>query len=369
MKIREMKFSDYKQISKIAIQNNLKIYKYDDWKSLWSKNPFYIKKNRNWSKGWVIEIDNKIIGFLGNFPMLYYIFGKKYVTAVSTCWIVKKRFRKYSALLINEYFKQKNIDIFLTTTASITTGLFYKAYGGQNILSTEYKEDLLFIFKLDKVLLAFLNKINFSKKKIYILKYIFFFLRPITFIPSLLINLYYFILTKRIKKKFLIYNSFNKEFNLLWDDLKKKNKTFNLIRNKEWLNYHFEHYRKSNKIFIIVNKTRGKILSYCILIEKINIKLNIKKLCLVDFLSLKQNNDCIDLIKYCIKFANLNNYDYLEIIGFNANKRKIIKNFHPFVRRFKQSRFCYVAKNQFLKKKLINTKNLDFSMIDGDSII
>ena len=36
MKIREMKFSDYK-ISKIAIQNNLKIYKYDDWKSLWSK--------------------------------------------------------------------------------------------------------------------------------------------------------------------------------------------------------------------------------------------------------------------------------------------------------------------------------------------
>ena len=44
----------------------------------------------------------------------------------------------------------KNIDIF-QQNASITTGLFYKAYGGQNILSTEYKEDLLFIFKLNKV--------------------------------------------------------------------------------------------------------------------------------------------------------------------------------------------------------------------------
>ena len=185
----------------------------------------------------------------------------------------------------------------------------------------------------------------------------------------MLINLYYFILTRSIDNNFLIYNSFNKEFDLLWEDLKKKHKTFDFIRNKDWLNYHFEHYKKSNKIFIIVDKDKNKINSYCILIEKINIKLNLRKLCLVDLLSLKQNNNYKNLIKFCIKFAKLNGYDYLEIIGFNPSKRKIIKKFFPFVRKFQQSRFCYFTKNDFLKNKLNNSEHLDFSMIDGDSII
>ena len=67
MMIREMQFSDYEQISKIAMQNNLNIYNYHDWKNLWLMNPFYKKNNINWIKGWVIEIENKIVGFLGNF--------------------------------------------------------------------------------------------------------------------------------------------------------------------------------------------------------------------------------------------------------------------------------------------------------------
>ena len=39
MIIREMQFSDYEQISKIAMQNNLNIYNYHDWKNLWLMNP------------------------------------------------------------------------------------------------------------------------------------------------------------------------------------------------------------------------------------------------------------------------------------------------------------------------------------------
>ena len=74
-------------------------------------------------------------------------------------------------------------------------------------------------------------------------------------------------------------------------------------------------------------------------------------------------------IKFSIKLAQNNGYDCLEIVGFNLNKRNIIKKFMPFSRKFKHSRYCYYTSNSFLLKNLKDSTNLDFSMIDGDAII
>jgi len=265
--------------------------------------------------------------------------------------------------LMNEYFNQKKVDLFFATTANLTTNMAYKIYRGQCISFNEYNEDLLFIFKLNKIF-----DILIKENK---LKFIFYLLKPIISICNYLINIYYFIVTRNIENNYSIYNSFNKDFDLLWKNLKKNNKTFNFIRNKNWLNYHFEYYKKSNKIFIIVDKSNNKIInSYSILIEKHNVKLNLKKLCLVDIISLNNNDkDYNNLIKFCINLTKLKGYDYLEIVGFNTNKRKTIKKFFPFIRKFKYSRYCYFTTNKFLKNKLANPQHLDFSMIDGDAII
>ena len=50
------------------------------------------------------------------------------------------------------------------------------------------------------------------------------------------------------------------------------------------------------------------------------------KLCLVDLVSLYDNDhNYKTLIKFSIKLAQQKNYDYLEIVGFNPKKRKIIR--------------------------------------------
>ena len=41
---------------------------------IWNKNPAYKK---GWPIGWVLESNKKIVGYLGNIPLNYYLAGKK----------------------------------------------------------------------------------------------------------------------------------------------------------------------------------------------------------------------------------------------------------------------------------------------------
>ena len=362
MNLREVKLSDYNNICKVVYNNNLDIYDFKSWQDIWLLNPYYKKIKNEWTKGWVLEHKKKIVGYFGSFPMLYDFLGKEYIVAVATCWVVENKFRNYSMLLIEAYFKQKNVDVFLSSTANETGSHVFKAFQGNNINFKEYNENLLFIFNHFKLIKNF----KIVKK----LKFIFFVLKPIINFFSFIINFYYFITVKNINNNIVIYESFNDEFDYFWNKLKKNKNTFNFKRNKEWLNWHFNYYIKNNKIYIITEKNNNKITSYCILIEKNNDKLQLKKLCLVDLISLNDNNNNYKkLIKFSIKLAKQKKYDYLEIVGFNSNKRKIIKKFFPFYRKFKHSRYCYYTSNDFLLKSLKNSKNLDFSMIDGDAIM
>ena len=110
MKIREITFDDYEGISELVYKNNLYIYSFKYWKDLWLLNPYYKNINNKWVKGWVLEHDKKIVGFLGNFPMVYNFLRKDYIVAVATCWITAEKYRNYSLLLMKAYFNQKNID-------------------------------------------------------------------------------------------------------------------------------------------------------------------------------------------------------------------------------------------------------------------
>ena len=107
MNIREIKFNDYEKISELVYSNNLYIYSSKYWQDLWLLNPYYKNINNKWIKGWVLEHKNKIVGFLGNFPMVYSFLGKDYIVAVATCWVTGKKYRNYSLLLMKAYFNQK----------------------------------------------------------------------------------------------------------------------------------------------------------------------------------------------------------------------------------------------------------------------
>ena len=55
------------------------------------------------------------------------------VYLIFTTWVVNTKYRSTSLLLLTEYFKQNNIDIFINTTANYETYKIWKAMGANSV--------------------------------------------------------------------------------------------------------------------------------------------------------------------------------------------------------------------------------------------
>jgi hypothetical protein len=81
---------------------------FDLW---WSSNPAYTDQ---FPRGWVLEHNASIVGFIGNIPVKFLIRGEVHIAAVANSWYVDPSVRGlYSLRLFNEYLKQKNASLFL----------------------------------------------------------------------------------------------------------------------------------------------------------------------------------------------------------------------------------------------------------------
>ncbi len=62
------------------------------------------------------DAEQKIVGYLGNIPLSYEFEGEKLFVATTHAWVVDSRYRSYSILLLDYFFNQKSVDLYLTTT-------------------------------------------------------------------------------------------------------------------------------------------------------------------------------------------------------------------------------------------------------------
>lgn len=77
----------------------------------WAQNPAYTPQI---PRGWVLENDAQIAGFIGNIPVRVLVRGEVKIAAASSSWFVDPSVRGMSSLrLFNEFMKQKQASLFL----------------------------------------------------------------------------------------------------------------------------------------------------------------------------------------------------------------------------------------------------------------
>jgi hypothetical protein len=115
----------------------------------WKLNPAFTEQ---FPRGWIIEENNVIIGFLGNIPTKFLIRGEMKIAAASNSWYVDPSVRGLLSLrLFNEFMKQKNVDLYL-----------FKA-------EDESLRDIMFKYKFEEYILPLSQKEYFfiiDKKKV-----------------------------------------------------------------------------------------------------------------------------------------------------------------------------------------------------------
>ena len=363
MHLRRVLFKDHYKIKLLFKRNNLVLLDFERWKNLWEKNPF-LKNKKSWTKGWVIEQNNNIVGHFGSFPTKYVLKNKSYICSVLFGWVVDKKFRSHSILLLKKFFMQKDVDFFLGTTTNIKAGKIMSALKAKQIPLKQLNYSYFIIFNLNNILRFIIKRKYFFLNKI-ISKFL-------SFLLSIFFN-------KKInfwENNFNVNNIIKCEkidtrFDHIWKNLKNTKKNQLLFqRDKNCLKWYLNYFLKKNKAWIFLSVDKKKINGYAICIEQSNQKDGLKRAFLIDLVSFSKKNDVSrNLIGSSIKEAKKRNCDIFEFKFFDKSKISDIKFFKAFKRKLLSNTFYYKPNNRKLKKILNKEKFWAPTYLDGDSVI
>ena len=360
MTIRKANLNDYEKIKSLHIRNRLKILDKNKWISLWKDNPLINNSKENFPIGWVLEQNSQVVGFIGNIVKEYYLRNKRVLVACSHAWVVDEKFRLDSIRLMNIFFLQDYIDIFITTTPNKTTEKFFLRYGAKKIPIKSFNENHFLILNVKKFLDVFFLYKNF---KIY---------KPILNIISFLFKITFY---KKIyhwekfeqKKKIQLKYDFSDEFENFWSEIKNKNNNFLMSKSNNWLNWHIKFLKKP---WIVYIKDNNKILGFALCCERNNNELNLKRISIIDIVSKNGNNEIyLSLLQGTIKKSFDLGYEIIEMTGTSYEKKLFFSKFKTFKRKVSNYLFYYYSRDLKLVEDLKNENLWDTSLLDGDSFL
>jgi hypothetical protein len=115
IKLREVEDTDLNPLADFLLQGfpskmtkKLWLQKFEFW---WATNPAYSDLI---PRGWILEKDQEILGFLGNIPIKFMVKNEVRIGVASNSWYVDPSIRGiYSLSLFNKFIRQKNVSLLL----------------------------------------------------------------------------------------------------------------------------------------------------------------------------------------------------------------------------------------------------------------
>ena len=117
MLIEKILFEDFEKIIELNHRNNLNTLRKQIGK-IYGKKILISHLNKDWTIGWKLVDENKIVGTCLNIPFLFEFNNKEILAAVCSNYVIDKKYRSYSLKLRHLFLNQKNIDLFITNSAN-----------------------------------------------------------------------------------------------------------------------------------------------------------------------------------------------------------------------------------------------------------
>ena len=132
-RLRPARLDDYPAVARLKAMNGLGTMPGRDWESLCADNPLRGRLGA-WPLGWVLEEPTgRLVGSLANVPTLYVYKGSELVAANGHAWVVDPEYRGVALWLMDEYFGQEGVDLFVNTTVNARAEAPFGAFGSARV--------------------------------------------------------------------------------------------------------------------------------------------------------------------------------------------------------------------------------------------
>ncbi len=362
LKSRQATFDDYDQVTALASRYGLKPETREEWLHLWTNNPLY-HQLPNWPIGWVFENeDHRVVAYIGNVPLLYELAGQRLIATSGRALVVDIPYRSYSFPLLHQFFKQKEVDLFLDTTVNPEASKVHEVFRAMRVPMGTWNEAAFWITNYRGFSASVL-----ATKEFRAAKWLGYPLSAGLFLRDRIEGRFWKTRCNGIEPSFC--SQFDEPFEDFWQQLRLKfPKRLLANRSREMLDWHFKRPLEDGRAWVLTVGQGSKLAAYAIFLREDNPTSSLKRMRLVDFQVLDGNVELLrPMICHALARCRREGIHMLECTGFAPDKQRVIEALAPHRRKLSSWRYFYKATNRQLMETLKDPKVWDPSCFDGDA--
>jgi hypothetical protein len=363
LSIREASFEDYPKIVALESKYGLETKSYEEWTHLWSNNAAYRQYEKALPIGWVLTDENQnIVGYLGNIPLFYELEGRTLLASVAHAWVTDARYRSYSIMLLERYFSQKVVDLFLNATVGPLASDSFAVFKPLPAPAGAWDRSAFWITNYQGFVEGWLATKAFPLSK------------PLSYVLSAGLFVKDTFARRQVRKHDTGIEvepcaDVDGRFDIFWDALRKtKSHILMAVRTREMLEWHFKYALRKNKAWIVTVSKGSDLTAYGIFRRHDSPRFGLRRMRLVDFQTLDGNTAIlIPMLAWAIKRCRREGIDMLECIGFRTDIENVISKIAPHERKLPSWLYFYKARDKSLAEILIHPNVWNPSQFDGDA--
>jgi hypothetical protein len=357
--LRLATFDDYAGVNDLMQRHGLETKAFEEWKHIWEYNPVLTKRTEPWPIGWALENNSKLVGFLANIPTFYSCSGRRWLVTTASGWVVDEPHRARSIALLARYFLQKDVDLFLNTTARIEAGKVFEAFKAKRMPLSSYEDALFWITAPRAVVRGFLIKRSIPGAG------------PLSLPLGLAMMAVLFLRSSKIPQFGAVREiaSFDARFDVFWNELRQRSTKLVSWRDAETLNWHFKYALAGKRARILILEANDTLVAYAVLYRQDSPGLGLKRYRLADF-------QCLDnsetehafgaLLGHSLGLCRQEGVHMVEAIGFSPEKRAAFESFAPLRRKMDCWPFYFKSRQPEVETALSTASVWDPCIYDGD---
>jgi hypothetical protein len=365
--IRQAQFSDFDRVCTMNVELGQGSDSRENWNRLWRDNPAIGNGNGASCIGWTLEASGEIVGFLGSIPLLYEFEGRT-LTAAATCRLaVRPAYRGFTHLLIASYFRQKNVDLFLSTTAIVSTTKMMMASKAAPLPQPDYETVLFWVLDVHQFTKVVLQKMGVHSSLV----------RAVGAVASLGLRGHIAVRGRTPKSKtgkFTIREhsvaEIGEDFERFWAENSAETAPLMAKRTAAIVRWHFEP-PMSRRRSVVFSCYSGKdLVGYAIVLHDPASKDGMKRSAIADLMVKGRDAEILGhLLSAAHKGAKDAGSYSLEVMGFPRHIRQVLMQWKPYWRKYPACPFYFKTRERALHERLAAEDAWYASPFDGDSTI
>src|ERR1700735_743938 len=365
VQLREAKFSDYSAVTDLKRKWGLIPDSLANWERLWRHNPALQYTQAQPPMGWVLEAQDKVVGYLGNIPLRYHYGDQALIAVTGHGFVVEPAYRAMAMRLNSAFYRQGSVDLYLTTTAIEAVGKIARAFKCDALPQEDYDTVLFWVLQSYPFAQAVMKKLELGP----IISYI-----GGTFV-SLAVASDKILRSRWPRRsgtslllKQIRVNEIGEDFEQLW--LTKLDERARLLANRDaaTLRWHFETPDDPGETCVFCCYKDGNLAGYAVMRTDPSQVTVLRRSTIIDTLAIADDPEIVRLL-WTAAYDQAKHVGslVLEILGFPRNVRQACSGWHPYQRSYPACPFYYKASNSLLQSTLSNGDAWYACPFDGDT--